>query len=186
MTKGINLLTGVIPVCGIWGFYDPDELFTVKKPIDHNTVSKGIPLGQKGSKVRDYSPIQIVIGSIYKKEKMPGDHPSYNNIGNETKLGYLEDSPIATIENNQVFLNGVKIASAPSHLTKSKKLTFCKAIVWGLLNDHTTLSDKLKEITPTQDTTPAITPGTQYPYPVGPVMPGYVPHLKVIIQEVPA
>jgi hypothetical protein len=50
------------------------------------------------------------------------------------------------IKDHSVYLNGVLIATAPGNKNKAQKDKFCKSVVWALINDSTSLHDKLAEI----------------------------------------
>ena len=132
-------------------------MFTFKAPIDHYAVTKG----SNDKKSPNYTPgchqkkpaINLpVVGSLYKKETIPGI--SYANIELTTTI---RDGIIAEITPElNVTLNGILIAISPKYATtKTGKLTartqavrlkFCKAVIWALMNDETSLKDKLSDI----------------------------------------
>lgn len=151
--NSIDVLTGIIPARPAYEDHEFPELFTFKAPIDHYAVIKGIPLGSKGSLTRDYNPIHIpAVGSLYKKETIPGTN--YTGIELTTTI---QDGIIAEITPDlNVTLNGVLIAVSPKLTTtktgkekartQAEKLRFCKAVIWALINDETSLKDKLIDI----------------------------------------
>lgn len=153
---GINILTGIVPSPdsdNVNYRYNDYEIISNVFSIDHYAVYPGLPLGSKGSLKRAYNPPSIpTIGSLYRKETFPGI--SYANIGLSEKI---QDGITAEITPRMdVTLNGVIIASAPKFTTtktgkekartQAQKLRFCKAVIWGLMNDENTLKDKLSEI----------------------------------------
>lgn len=131
------------------------------KTVDHTCTDIKERLRPGGIAKRQYSPKWATLGSIYTKHPVKG--LNYNDIGLTTTI---KEGVIAEItENLDVTLNGVIIAVSPKLTTtktgkekarsQSDKLRFCKAVVWALINDETSLKDKLSDIgyvPPTNDT----------------------------------
>jgi len=101
-----------------------------------------------------YRYVPIVLG--FAKTQDTGSHindkspyPSYLKIEKETMVKTGSDQVDHTITINpdySVNLDNRLIASAPMTKSKAQKERFCKAVVWSLLNDPSSLEDKLKEI----------------------------------------
>jgi len=119
---GINILTGIVPGTDNVNYrYNDYDCISTVFAIDHNAVIKGVPLGSKGSLTRDYTPIRIPeVGSLYKKERIPG--LSYSSIDLTTTI---KPGIIAEIGSDMcVYLNHVLIAVSPgTTTTKTGKLT---------------------------------------------------------------
>jgi hypothetical protein len=162
---------------------------------DHYKPGSPDPKGDKKQRPHRYKP--ITLGWIYRSNVSLSGEVSYSEIKPETIIDRDPDC-IATIKDNQVFLNDILIATAPAGKTKSQKEKFCKAIVWSLLNDPISLQDKLSEIfvesmPPANLIIPDPLPVPMYqtiPFKVRSILPvfpaGYLPWLNVTIQEVPA
>lgn len=105
--------------------------------------------GTPGSgRLDHYRYVPIKLGWISSSEMRRPGHindkpgPSYNKIG----LINTYDGNTIEIRDTEVYLNGSFIARAPTGKSKAQKDRFCKAVIWGLMNDEEALKDKLKEI----------------------------------------
>jgi len=126
-----------------WSSYPSDEI--VHK---HPLLNEG-----NNGYYKNYHYRPIILGSIIKSSNSLSG-PSYKEIKTETIINRDgTGAPLnkAEIKDNQVFLNDILIASAPSGKTKAQREKFCKAIVWSLMNDSECLKDKLREISGNQD-----------------------------------
>jgi len=97
---------------------------------------------------KDHRYVPIKLGSIYSSEmKRPGHISdafksiSYAGITSETSLmGHRIE-----IKDYSVYLDNILIARAPENKTKPFKDRFCKAVVYGLIEDPSNIKDKLSE-----------------------------------------
>lgn len=113
------------------------------------SVIKGPLKGHNGDFPK-YKYHPIVLGSIYRKEQ--GTGINYRDIKTQTQIQDPRNrNLIHRIEIevrygvHQVRLNDKIIATAPGK-NRVQDERFCKAVVWGLLNDEITLKEKLSEI----------------------------------------
>jgi hypothetical protein len=154
--KGINAVSGIIPVPAYNTVYDLNSLSMVRKPVDHYArLESGDPKNNR----RKYSPPVIPkVGSLIGAHKIPV--PTYSGIVEQNQIHDPDNYDIIhrieiTPEMN-VYLNDINIGGAPEYkqlvtgktkkLTQPERLRFCKGICWFLMNDQICLKDKLKEI----------------------------------------
>jgi hypothetical protein len=151
---------------------------------------------------RDHKYVPIKLGWIYSSEmKRPGHinkeiaGPNYRDISEFNRAGpYL-----ISIEEDRVVINGILIARAPGNFTQTKKTKFLKSVCWALLNDPGALKDKVIELSIPdciEEKKPDLEPlkiidleplivvkkGRAF---LGPILPGYLPWLKLRIEEIP-
>jgi hypothetical protein len=156
--KGLNAVTGIIPVPAYNTPFDIDSLSMIRAPVDHYARVPGNDPKRSTLKRKYNPPVIPAVGSlrgvhVYTK-------PSYSTITLQNQTHDPDNYEIIhTMEitpGMDVLLNGILIASAPeySHQVtgKSKKITqterarFCRGVIWWLMNDQTCLKDKLQEI----------------------------------------
>jgi hypothetical protein len=172
----IHVLQGIIPILPTHKSSAKDDLnlnylSTILKPIDHYSTG-GIGDPRLSKKPHKY--ISLDVGWIYKKNvgTLKGN-VSYSRIYPDDHIPDPDNYELkhkVEIKDYSVYLDDQLIASAPTKKTKAFKEKFCKAIVWQLMNDSTTLKDKLQEISGIVAMPEKI--------------PGYIPYLNLTINEV--
>jgi hypothetical protein len=195
--EGIYINMGIVPVpddhgyeCKVGGF---KNLFTIRY-LDHHKAMKKSGPSKSG---RKYKPIHIpAVGSLYNKTSIPGI--SYTGISDDNQYyrGGVEHR--ITIVDHQVFIDGMKVTSAPAHMKPTPALRFCKAVITSLITDEENFDNQYSRICAekdradlaTMDPAPVATiePAVyQYPAPIAILKPaGWIPHLRLCIEEVPA
>ena len=169
----INIFNGEISIGPISKSYM--FLSLIGKPIDHYHVPKGNP--KDGNKSHRYIPIRLNFAIKDNSDQWHGK-VSYAKITNETTVytgsgDNTESHKIEITSGYFVELDNQVIAIAPVKKTKAFKEKFCKAIVWQLMNDETTLKEKLKEI--------SFSDTLEIPAQVIPA--GFIPWLNLTITE---
>lgn len=102
-------------------------------------------------KGRDHKYVPLKLGWIISSamrahsiNERPG--PSYARIGPINEITDLGISHTLEIRDYSVFLNGSLICQAPGNKTRAFKEKFCKAVIWGLMDNRDDLRDHLDKI----------------------------------------
>jgi hypothetical protein len=182
--KGLNALSGIIPIPAYNTPFDIDSLSLIRSPIDHHqTMKKSGP-----SKGRKYHPIQIpAVGANYHKTSIP--MLTYTGISEDNQHYGGGVKHRITIENYTVLIDAMPVTSAPAKMRPAQATRFCKAVIESLITDEENFNEQYSRICAEKDKADetrdkAVSCIMQYCDPVTISKPaGWINHLKLSIVE---
>ena len=147
-TDGINALMGIIPIPDHYDINHNAKRINTVYTIDHYAYPSGSK-PEKSKRVR--GPIIPEVGSIYRSNGALPCKPSYAYIKNgeytQTIAGLeytfkIIDNAVF-IAQHSLFVGDLLIVDAPHKFTKTKKETFCKAVIHSMVNDQDCFFEQL-------------------------------------------